>query len=617
MARNKLYRLTDGDKAVIRKAIESRNPNWFLNHFLRSPYSGTYWNPVTAEDLERLEFKEFRDQALIWQRGYDQLADVWMKLGQPEHFAPIEGKWQALTEDEYLDVLDGLGKHYHTVFELNSTDPIFHHNHGFIMLPWQLDMNNAIQEERVVVGGFGSGKTLANTARMLYHAATLRGYRGFALAPNTIQAEEFHTLALAILTDTLYEEKFLQRSPTRPRPSLFIGHDHVGDTRIECIPVAKEPDKARTVTGDECVIDQAEKFDQEQLVELRRSMGTRFRGMMYGRPKVGTTTYLANSGDNPALWAMFDEAKERPNDVWAFSPPTVLNTYLTVGDLIRFERRVGDDEESKAMYLRGERPMASGEHFSAETLKKIRDTEATLLIKRHSVEQPSDILDKDWEPRDGYLWRSDSQLGCYHFETPYDEGRQYLVASDAGWNNPPKRDTPVVGVLDYTDFPYIPARLAGFAWVSGNHSPDPFLQQHTEFTLRYKAVGMNAFDATAQQAGYDRFLNDLGATPVSMGGNRKYVLLTLLKTFAARGLLLMPHAEPVFYQLSRYTLPDDRLVQDIVAMLMVAAHLLEPLYYAVYGEDGTADQAEDPEYFGDTRDRYARPTYPRYGGHRR
>ena len=41
----KLYQLTDGDKALIQKAQDTDNPNWFTSWFLKSDSSGYYIKP--------------------------------------------------------------------------------------------------------------------------------------------------------------------------------------------------------------------------------------------------------------------------------------------------------------------------------------------------------------------------------------------------------------------------------------------------------------------------------------------------------------------------------------------------------------------------------------------
>lgn len=617
-----MYKLTEGDLQIIRRAQETNNPNWFLNFYLRSPGSGTWWRPVSDDDLDRLVFHEFRVRAQEMQAGYGRLADIWHQLGKPDYFGHADSVWRALTPDEYESRIGQMEPYnYHTVYPIDGGEPSFHNNHGLILIPWQLQMHQVPQEEVVVVGGLGSAKTLGALARMIYHSATLRGYRGIAMAPNSYQAEEFHSLAREIIADTLFEDRFLEKAPMRPRPTLIISNDLVRRSRIECIPVAKEPDKARTVTGDECVIDQCEKFEPDVLAELRRSMGTRFRGQLHGRQKVGRTAYLANSGDNDALWAMFDEAKKYSRDVWAFSPPSVLNIYLTVKDLIRFQNRVGRDEDSQRMYLRGERPMGSGEHFNAMMLKLMRDNDYTAMLKRASEEPVYDMLEEERDPQPGYIWREAPETGCHYFKTPAESGHQYVIVADPGTKNPPHRDSPVVAVWDITNFPHAPAVLVAFSWVFAHGDIEAWMAQYMEWAIEYRCAGGSAgYDATGQQSTYEKMpfgLQEIDAVGYNFGGNAKYGWLGLLKLFMRRGLLRTPYLTGMFGQLVRYKLPDEKIAQDIVMMLVVLAAMLETLWYSVFGADGELIEDDPEEMRPEPYDRYDRPAEARYPGHER
>jgi hypothetical protein len=605
-----MYELTEGDLAIIRKASDTGDPNWFFNYYLRSPSSGTWWREVKDIDLERLTIPEFHEQALRWRDGYNNLRDIWLELGKPEFFAPVDDEWRSLTEEEYEDVSQTSFQYYRTVFELQSPAPVFHHNHGFLFLPWQAEMHKATQFIRVVCGGFGSGKTMAAVASFLYYAAVLRGFVGLALTPNSTQAEEIHKIAMNLIVGTKYEERFLKRSPLRPRPTIQIEHDYIGESSIVCIPIGDDYSKARTLTGDAALIDQAEDF--QDIDELLREIGSRFRGQTHGRPKLGTMTLLANSAVNAALWDLYDEAEENPGDVWAFMPPSTLNIYLTIADMLRYQRYVGNNEENRRMYIYGERPIGSGEHFSAETLKRCKDDEWTTLIKGRSVEDVQSFNGKK-HPTEGWIWREMPKIGCYYFETPLDEERQYCVFADPGWGNPPKRNAAFVGVFDVTEFPKAPALLVAGHWVFGHNDPQPWMFQYMEWVTKYRALALNGFDATGQQSGYEKLptgMSDYNAQPISMGGGKKFGLLTLLKLWMSKGLLRFPYMTPIFNQLIQYRLPDDKLAQDIVSALLVATALLEYLYYS----NLSSDIPETPErlWLPSRESRHARVALPRY-----
>ena len=451
--------------------------------------------------------------------------------------------------------------------------------------------------ENYLAEGFvnhNSGKTLSKTIQMLVNAVTLPGYRGFALAPYSNQAAEIHKQALQILEGTEFKKRFLLGAPTKPFPRLVFGNDLVGETTIECYSIKDDIGKLLTLTADEAIIDQAEMLDDVDGVVSK--VGSRFRGQVRGRPRIGQMVLVANSADNPMLWDWFDEGQEPDNKyVKSYAPNTFENTYLTVDDLKRFENTVAKDEASRRLYLFGERPLGAGEHFPRESLEKCR--------ARWMDEQITEALE---QKKPGYIREEAQRVGVYKLETPYIPGESYLVAADAGWANPPDRNSAVIGVWKYTDFPLVPAQLVAFSWVFGNNSPIPWMQQYSEYVMNYKAIGMNGFDSTGFQSGYERMtdIGDLMPTPVILSGQKKYTYLNLAKKIMAQGNFQIPTITHLFSQCAKYVLPDERLRQDIVMMLLVTAALLEPLYYDASGAGVDVVEADPSDRFYRDESRY-------------
>ena len=737
----KLYRLTEGDRAIFRAAKEQDNPNIITNYYMRHPDSGTWWRRIRDDDLAELTIPQAIEAATRWKTGYETLFAIWKYLKKPFFFAPDPldpENWHALSEREYTEASQRLDKTYRVLFELGD-DPVFHHLHGALLIPWQLmaakfkqpviveiggyacvaqetriydaELNQHIPivelanknraplvlawtgtrfvevratvpflkgkadlyrvttesgrqitttlehrfmtdrgwmtlrqitegaddvrllmsagDHSVYVGGYlesmvsvvglerdadfydlhvsgyenylaegfvnhNSGKTLSKTIQMLVNAVTLPGYRGFALAPYSNQAAEIHKQALQILEGTEFKKRFLLGAPTKPFPRLVFGNDLVGETTIECYSIKDDIGKLLTLTADEAIIDQAEMLDDVDGVVSK--VGSRFRGQVRGRPRIGQMVLVANSADNPMLWDWFDEGQEPDNKyVKSYAPNTFENTYLTVDDLKRFENTVAKDEASRRLYLFGERPLGAGEHFPRESLEKCR--------ARWMDEQITEALE---QKKPGYIREEAQRVGVYKLETPYIPGESYLVAADAGWANPPDRNSAVIGVWKYTDFPLVPAQLVAFSWVFGNNSPIPWMQQYSEYVMNYKAIGMNGFDSTGFQSGYERMtdIGDLMPTPVILSGQKKYTYLNLAKKIMAQGNFQIPTITHLFSQCAKYVLPDERLRQDIVMMLLVTAALLEPLYYDASGAGVDVVEADPSDRFYRDESRY-------------
>lgn len=426
-----------------------------------------------------------------------------------------------------------------------------------------------------------SGKTMGAAVSLLINAATLVGYRGFGLAPYSLQAEEMYRVMLMLITDTEYEKRFLVASPSRPNPKLVIGNDLVGLNTIEFYPILGNSEKIRTLTGDEAVIDQAEKLNGGgEIEEVVRSIGTRFRGrvMKGGRGRLGRLTFVANADDNQELWDMYDRAEVDPDNYYSISPTSYDNIYLTDADIHRFEMQVGNSKELKDQYMLGHRPLGNGSVFSRAVQESIRDTE--LDARMHKGKASGKF---------GFIDLTAHGVGTYEWLLPPEPNRKYLVVSDPGTANPPKRDTGVIMVWDITGFPgkeqrRLPAKLIGFIWVYGNGDIKNWADRYAETVRMYNAIGSNAFDATGFQSGYDEWLailQGLLSEKINLGGNNKYLVINAGKVLSSHGMVKAPASINMLYaQMAKYEVPEPlKLRQDIVITFCMSCWWLQRLYF--------------------------------------
>lgn len=601
--RKKLYKLTDGDRAIFERAKRENNPSIVTNYYLRSDKTGTWFRHVSDEDIADLTIDESIEVAHRWQSNFETLHAIWKHLGKPGFFAPSPtdpDDWSAINEEEYNARREEMDVVYRCVHSLREKYPAFHHPHGIRLIDWQTEMAQSNQAVQVIVGGFGSSKTWGKLLIMLYNAITLDEYRGIVLAPYSIQVfEAYRQATINMIEGTLFE-RFILNTPRRP-PQIILGNDEVGENTIEFIPIMDDPGKILTLSGDEVMVDQAEQIDD--LDELIRNAGTRLRGQTRaGRPRLGQITLIANSADNPMLWDWFDDALTQPRYVWSYQPGTFENPYLTVADLMRFERQVGRSEAERRMYLFGERPIGAGEHFPRESLELCR---AKYLDDRMAEALKNGIS--------GWKMQRASRVDVHLWESPYVKGSRYVVCADPGWGDPPYRNSAVIAVWCIDGFPKTPAVLVAFSWVFGGGSPNPWIQQYIDWVHQYHAINQNGYDSTGWQAGYERMADfeGIGSTPVSVGGGNKYIYLNILKKMMADGKFAIPTITHLFSQCAKYRLPDEKLRQDIVAMLEITAAMLEQYYYIDDKEPETDDTY-------DRDDRYSRPGVgDRYGDHSR
>jgi len=588
----KLYQLTQGDKDIFDLARKTNNPNVITNYYLRSENSGTWFRHVPEAEVSILVLPESIERARNWQTNYLTIHEIWKHFNKPDYFGEIEGEWKALKADEFTIQSASIANVYRVRWEETGW-PVFHRPHGFLFLPWQKEAHQDNSSLQIFPGGMGSGKTMMKAASFLVRGLLLPGYRALALAPRSIQAEEIQKIIQKLIQGTEFERRFKINMPKKPYPAIIFGHSGVGECRIECFPILDKSADLLTVTIDEALIDQAERL--VNLEEVIKDVTTRMRGDYNGRPMRGQIAVLANSEDNPHLWDLYDESQDpKSEDIYGYMPGTFENIYVTPRQLHNFEKRAGKDEQSLDRFLRGKRPIGSGEHFPAESLKQCRSDMLDQLMT-----EAINRGDKGW------LRLEAKRVDCYKWERPYNDKMRCIVAADPGWGNPPERNSAAIYVWDIINFPAAPAQLVAFHWVSGNGSPNPWMQVYQEYVDRYKAVGMNGFDSTGPQQGYQRLtdMSQLAPTPVLFGGSNKYTYLTLLKKLMADGKLQIPSLTHVFSQLSKYRLPDDKLRQDLVSGLFVTAALLEPYWQLNLDSDDTEKELYDYE------DRYARSPY--------
>ncbi len=174
ITKNKYYELTDGDKAIFKMARDKNDPNIVLSYYLRNEYSGTYWRPVTQDDIDDLRMPQSREVATKLQDTYISLFQMWESLGKPEYFGPSQDdpeKWMYYDRKQYQAITDVLGRVYRLDWDSETNMPVFHHPHGRQMFDWQMQMHRDRHPLQVVIGAFAciAGETRIYDAGLDQH----------------------------------------------------------------------------------------------------------------------------------------------------------------------------------------------------------------------------------------------------------------------------------------------------------------------------------------------------------------------------------------------------------------------------------------------------------------
>lgn len=568
-----LDHVTPADLERFKKA--SKNANYFTDYYVRTASSGTYWKK-TPEPYD------------------DDKAKAWIALWQA-------WKQEGQSKSGFLYKTSAVSTYYHLQWDENG-DPVFHHHHGWLWQNWQLQMHHCPQREVTVIGGMGVGKTAAETMSLITMACTIPNFRGFAIAPKMLQTTEVYNYIRTWCSDTVLFDRWLKSAAIKPYPKFVFQNDYISESSIELYSIEKNPEKVLTLEGDAVFVDQAEQF--EDLDTINTMLGTRLRGQVHGRSRLGKMVYIANAAPNPELWYRYDLAEHEPETYLSLNPSTYDNIYLTKSQIKDMERRVGGTNEQIEQRMKGKRPMGQGQHFPAHVVQLCLDEGLDNIMD-------AQYKDPDVGPLPGYIRRSKEKVGIYDWELPPDRGRTYCVIADVGQSNPPDRNSPVIMVWDISDFPGKPAVMRAFHWVEANGSYWPFVNEYERLVKLYRAQGMNGFDATGTQKGFDELVfavKGLEPEGINLGGAGKYHALNAAKLFLGKGLMKFPYIQHLVNQLTHYTLPDTKLRQDLVMCIAMTALYIRRFYW----EDVPDEEEIVPERNYTGSDRYSRSSSARH-----
>jgi hypothetical protein len=456
---------------------------------------------------------------------------------------------------------------YEVVLEGGS--PQFFWKHGWIPLRWGAEMHYAKQPEHTILGGFGCSKTTHVGVSGFVFCATVPRFRFVCAAGFLSNARPMFAEIKNIIEETP-AEKFIKRNRSNelritesPYPSIRFQNG----SEMVFLGADKDLQKVRSESGDWYVVEQSESHSDLGRVTLE--LGTRGRGRVRGRKRLGRMTFIANSGEAPELWRRFDAADEQPDIYLSINMSSYENAWLSEVDIEKLERACGGDEDNIDQYMRGLKPIGKFKDFPKEVVEKCEDQSLDRIMAESKLEG----LDASERLAKG--------TGHVYWSLPPVDGRDYAVYGDPGTKNPPDRGAGTVIVLDETNFPKKPADVVHFDWVAGNGRIGPWLDHFEAAIMRYNAQGRSYYDATGDQKNIDELsFEDRGliVKGISMSGVKYGMKLKLLRLME-RGLIRWAKLiVPIRIQFSRYDETVDkatsRLPQDIVMTFFLAGNEL-------------------------------------------
>jgi len=534
------YRLTDEDREVMRAAarLETGGMASFTAH---------YFSPI---------------------HGHPRWDLVWENNATPSIF---EAEWDDRVNPDDWDIDAERGDYV-----------------PWVPLSWQAAIAHDDRLDVTVIAAIGTGKTLGVGATLLYWACMIPGFKGMNVAPLGWQAKQmFDAIRMELLDwdnrDTIprYGHSLITKFVERPYPKITC---YNGST-LEFMSADEQGGKIYSWSGDVIVVDEADKLAlaHTDFEEVTGNLGTRMRGQVGGRARLGKLIVLANAGYDPALWERFDMAEKLPGDYLSIGLTTYDNPLITKEQLRAIGRRITDEDKRKQL-LMNERPLPQGDDFPPTLLGPCQDPNLDAMLEGGLQNELP-----------GYHREVIPKAGTVLWALPPTEFDRYILVGDPGQASPPNRNSAVIMAIRVTGFPHVPAELAAFHWVDGRGSYWPFINKMDEWYKLYKPIWA-AFDATGVQKGFDELVfaqRGLLMDGINVQG-QKMQMVTALKLILGKQLLLLPkEIQGIWLQLAGWRMPDTKLRQDIASCLFMAAHVLNRLFVI---DEEEAGEEDDDEY---------------------
>ena len=459
---------------------------------------------------------------------------------------------------------------------------------------WQKTVHHAKQTDVIVIGGFGTGKTVGVGMSASVWAMTTTDFKFLNVCQKAWQAKQMYDIIISAAQGTPFENLIWEK-PRRPYYKItlrFYVDDILINSSLEFMSADKNATGILSWEGDWINIDEAGLLDN--LDEIVTALGSRLRGSIRGRSRLGRLSMTTNSWDNYYMWQLFDQAALDPENYLSLVVSTRDNKNVTPEQLKKMLARIPENERQR--FIDGTRPEGKGTFFSKPAVYACEnDLMGPPVIKAAQEEKP------------GYGYETVYGPGAVYFQKPPETDMLYVEMGDPGIDAAPKRNSPVIMVFGIPlDFPRQPAELVAFWWGNGDGAISPFVNQLLYFKRTYKPL-ICGVDATGPQKnvaeliniqylGFDADFNPLDdeisntpidyITPMDFSGSKKSWYLHALR-LSLEGFRLRWPKEIVGIrsQLTNYDpARDDKIAQDIVATLSMIAFAIR-MYFHVDLED--------------------------------
>lgn len=459
---------------------------------------------------------------------------------------------------------------------------------------WQKKLHSAKQKDITVIGGFGTGKTLGVAMSAVVWGLLTADFKFLNAAPKAWQSKQMYDLILLQARGTRFED-FIWSKPQKPYPKIVIRYkigNQVYESTLEFMSIDKNAQGILTWEGDWLHIDESGLLDN--LEEVIINVGSRLRGTVRGRERLGRFSMTSNSWDNFQLWYYFDLAESEPEDYLSLQLRTVDNKNVTKEQFKRMLARIPKEERQR--FLDGSRPEGRGRYFDRESVYACEIAGAGEYIEQQAN-----------DGKKNYLYEKIYGAGPVLSQEPPRKNRLYMTFGDPGDGKAPRRNAPVVITYDVTEFPTVAARVVAFWWGDGGGRINPFIAELFRQIKLYKPI-FAGLDATGPQKNMNTLINEYafreefgndnleeletqagyqsamgmvkGIHGMDFSGAKKSSYLIALRLLIEAAIMQWPkEIVGIRSQLTNYDPEKDRgvtskIAQDIVATMAMGAYAM-------------------------------------------
>jgi hypothetical protein len=360
---------------------------------------------------------------------------------------------------------------------------------------------------------------------------------------------------------------------------------------MEFMSIDKNAQGILSWEGDWLNIDESGQMDN--LEEIIRNVGSRLRGSIRGRERLGRFSMMSNSWDNYYLWYYFDLAQGDPDNFLSMVISSRHNHNITKKQLERMLARIPKDERER--FIDGTRPEGRGQFFDKQSVYDCENDDG--LFVREMAEMG----------KKHYRFEKLYGAGPVFYQEPPSPGSITVFLGDPGVGEAPRRNAPVWIGWEVSLFPKKPARLIYFWWGNGGGRISPFIEKMISIKELYNPIFMG-MDSTGTQKNMAILINEyimqrkkidenevfihnevLEETSIpkvvglDFSGTKKITYLHACRLFIEGKLFSFPKVIiGIRSQLSNYDPEKDgktsNLPQDIVATLGMSAHTIRGLF---------------------------------------